>query len=220
MSVFPRPDSSGDSSGDSFGAFAALLQLAKQGDAAAAEQVLGRYRPYLRVVCSLRLPSLCLRREDASDIVQHTLVDAARGMGDLRGATEPEFEAWIAKLLERNILQSLRRHTADKRDVRRETIDWRLTDSAELIWHSLAADQSAPEESIFRGEAALQLAAALERLPDDQRTAVEMRYLGQHSLKAIADSMSKSTGAVAGLIRRGIEHLRRELPADMGETMS
>jgi RNA polymerase sigma-70 factor (ECF subfamily) len=209
-----------DSSSDTFGSLTPLLQLAKQGDVRAAEQVFTRYRPYLRVVCSLRLPSLCQRREDASDIVQLTLVDAARGIGELRGATEPEFEAWMARLLERNILQSLRRHTADKRDVRRETIDWRPTDSAQLVWHSLAADQSGPEESVFRGEAALQLAAALERLPEDQRTAVEMRYLGQHSLKSIADSMSKSTGAVAGLIRRGIEQLRNGLPADMGETMS
>ena len=70
----------------------------------------------------MRLPQLLQKREDESDIVQHTLMDATRGLPEFRGETEAEFEAWIAKLLERNILQSVRRHTADKRDVRREVV--------------------------------------------------------------------------------------------------
>jgi RNA polymerase sigma-70 factor (ECF subfamily) len=63
----------------------------------------------------------------------------------------------------------------------------------------------------------LELALALERLPEDQRMAVELRYLGQQPLKSIAAYMSKSTGAVAGLIRRGVENLREGLPTQFGE---
>src|ERR1700759_125873 len=91
-----------------------LLGQAKGGDGAAVESLLARYRPYLRVVASLRLPQFCQRREDESDIVQQTLIDAARGLGEFRGASAEEFGAWIEKLLDRNILQSMRRHTADK----------------------------------------------------------------------------------------------------------
>jgi RNA polymerase sigma-70 factor (ECF subfamily) len=185
---------------------------ARSGDRQAAELLFARYRPYLRIICSLQLPRLCQQREDASDIVQQTLIDAARAVNDFRGETEPELEAWMARLLERNILQSLRRNTAGKRDIRRETIDLNLSDSTQLIWHALAAGQSSPDSTIFRGEAALQLAQALERLPNEQRTAVEMRYLGQQTLKSIAEHMSKTTGAVAGLIRRGVENLRDVLP--------
>jgi RNA polymerase sigma-70 factor (ECF subfamily) len=190
-----------------------LVERARKGDAVAAELLFSRYRPYLRVICALQLPQMCQRREDASDIVQQTLIDATRAIGDFRGTTSAEFEVWMAKLLERNILQSLRRNTAEKRDVRRETIDWFPTDSAQLIWHSLAVGDSSPENSVFRGEAALQLAHALEQLPADQRMAVEMRYLGQHPLKFIAEYMDKSTGSVAGLIRRGVENLRDVLNA-------
>jgi RNA polymerase sigma-70 factor (ECF subfamily) len=190
-----------------------LLPGAKEGDKTAINLLLARYRPYLRVICSLQ-PQFCQSRDDESDIVQHTLIDATRGLAEFRGETEEEFGAWIAKLLERNILQSLRRHTADKRDVRRETIDWNPSGSAQLVWHSLATSQSSPENSIFRGEAALQLAEALENLPADQRTALELRYLGQQSLKSISEYMSKSTGSVAGLLRRGIEKLRDVLPPE------
>ena len=84
------------------------------------------------------------------------------------------------------------------------------------MWHSVAGGDSSPESRIFRGEAALELAEALERLPEDQRVAVELRYLGQQPLNAIADYMGKTTGSVAGLICRGIENLRGLLP-DVGE---
>jgi RNA polymerase sigma-70 factor (ECF subfamily) len=191
----------------------------RAGDRAAVDLLFARYRPYLRVVCTLRLPKFCQHREDESDIVQHTLMDAMRGLAEFRGNTEAEFEVWMARLLERNILQSVRRNTAEKRDVRREAVDWSPSDSAQLVWHSLAGEQSSPESSVFRGESALELAMGLEQLPDDQRTAVELRYLGQQPLKVIADYMSKSTGSVAGLIRRGVETLREVLPSDFPEVV-
>jgi RNA polymerase sigma-70 factor, ECF subfamily len=193
-----------------------LIQQAKRGDSAATDLLLHRYRPYLRVVCSLQLPQLCQKREDESDIVQHTLMDATRGLPEFRGETEAEFEAWMARLLERNILQSVRRHTAGKRDVRREVINQNPHDSATLIWHA-EAQESSLSSKMFRGEAALQLAQALEQLPDEQRIAVELRYLGQQSLKSIAEYMTKSTGAVAGLIRRGVESLREIVPPELGK---
>jgi RNA polymerase sigma-70 factor (ECF subfamily) len=72
-------------------------------------------------------------------------------------------------------------------------------------------------EAFFRGEAALQLAEAREQLPEDQRIAVKLRYLGQQSLRSIAEYMEKTTGAVAGLIRRGVENLRDVVPPQFGE---
>lgn len=203
---------------NSLGSLVELVRRGSNGDQHAVELLFTKYRPYLRVICALRLPKMCQQREDASDIVQHTLMDATRGLAEFRGETEAEFEAWMFRLLERNILQSVRKNTADMRDVRRETTDLNPTDSAQLVWHSLAADQSSPESAIFRGEAALELAEALESLPEDQRLAVELRFLGQLPLKSIAEYMSKSTGAVAGLIRRGIEQLRESLPPEYLET--
>jgi RNA polymerase sigma-70 factor, ECF subfamily len=193
-----------------------LIQQAKRGDSPAIDLLLQRYRPYLRVVCSVQLPQFCQKREDESDIVQHTLMDATRGLPEFRGETEAEFEAWMSRLLERNILQSVRRHTADKRDVRREAIDQNPHDSATLIWRT-EAQESSFSSKMFCGEAALQLAQALEQLPEDQRIAVQLRYLGQQSLKSIAEYMTKTTGAVAGLIRRGVEGLREIIPAELGD---
>jgi RNA polymerase sigma-70 factor, ECF subfamily len=199
------------------GSLLRLIRRAKQGDGAATELLFRRYRPYLRVVCSVQLPTLCQKREDESDIVQHTLMDATRGLPEFRGETEAEFEAWMSRLLERNILQSVRRNTADKRDIRREVVNQSPHDSASLVWHNQVTDPSSLGSKVFKGEAALQLAEALEQLPEDQRIAVELRYLGQQPLKSIAKYMDKTTGAVAGLIRRGIETLRDLVPREFGE---
>jgi RNA polymerase sigma-70 factor (ECF subfamily) len=193
-----------------------LICQAKTGDNSATNLLLEGYRPYLRVLCALQLPQLCQKREDESDIVQNTLMDATRGLPDFRGETEAEFEAWVTRLLERNVLQSVRRNTAGKRDVRREAIDRSPQDSATLVWHA-DTGQSSAGGSIFRGEAALQLARALDQLPDEQRIAVELRYLGQQQLKDIAVYMDKTTGAVAGLIRRGVESLKGIVPSEFGE---
>jgi RNA polymerase sigma-70 factor, ECF subfamily len=123
----------------------------------------------------------------------------------------------MLRLLERNILQCVRRNTTVKRDIRRENNDGERSDANLLVWHSIAGSGSSPTSSIFRGEAALSLALALDQLPEDQRVAVELRYLGQHSLQSIAEYMEKSTGSVAGLIRRGVSALRPLLPPELGE---
>lgn len=194
-----------------------LLSKVALRDEVAREQLLALYRPFLRVVAMRQLPHIVRQRLDASDIVQQTLIDAVRGLPDFRGQTEPEFTAWMMRLLERNLLLSVRNNTLGKRDVR---LEQRWTDadgSAQLAWTLLAADGSSPLSSVFHGEAALHLAIALDKLPADQRTAVEMRYIGQQSLQTIATEMERSVGSVAGLIRRGIANLQDLLPSEFGE---
>jgi RNA polymerase sigma-70 factor (ECF subfamily) len=195
----------------------ALLRQSTRSDGFARDELLGLYRPYLRLVAGRQLPRLVQKRIDASDIVQQTLVDAVRGLPEFRGQTEPEFTAWMMRLLERNVLMGIRNNTLAKRDVRLEKNWTEASGSAVLMWQVLANDGSSPTRSVFRGEAALQLAAALEKLPADQRMAVELRYIEQRSLQAIADDMGRTVGSVAGLIRRGVEALETLVDSEFGE---
>jgi RNA polymerase sigma-70 factor, ECF subfamily len=194
-----------------------LLASATNGEDSAREQLLALYRPYLRLAAAHRIPKLFQQRMDASDLVQLTMLDAVRGLPEFRGQTEPEFTAWIMRLLERNLLQTIRDNTLGKRDARLERKWADDSGSAVLMWATLAGDGSSPTSGVLRGEAALYLAAALEQLPGDQRMAVEMRYIGQMPFQAIADAMERSLGSVAGLIRRGVETLQAHLPAEFGD---
>lgn len=147
----------------------ALISRATHGDGMAIDSLLRHFRPYLRVLCGLRFPELYQRRDDASDIVQQTLFAASRGIEEFRGSSVEELEAWMLKLLERNALQSLRRHRAARRDVRLEEEGVVREDSGHFAWHTIADDGSTPSQSVIRGEAALMLAEVLATLPDAQR---------------------------------------------------
>jgi RNA polymerase sigma-70 factor (ECF subfamily) len=57
-------------------------------------------------------------------------------------------------------------------------------------------------------EALNELAAALAKLPDDQKEAVVLRYLTEISVSEIAAIMGRSEASVAGLVRRGLEAIR------------
>jgi RNA polymerase sigma-70 factor (ECF subfamily) len=194
-----------------------ILSHAAGGEAAARDELLGLYRPYLRLAVGDRLPKMVQKRMDASDIVQQTLVDAVRGLPEFRGRSEPEFTAWMMKLLERNLLQCVRNNTVGKRDVRLEHNWTDASGSAVVTWQAFADEGSSPLSRVFQGEAALHLAAALEKLPADQRTALELRYIEQQTLQAIADQMGRTLSAVVVLIRHGVDALHAMLPSEFGD---
>jgi RNA polymerase sigma-70 factor (ECF subfamily) len=69
----------------------------------------------------------------------------------------------------------------------------------------------------MRNEDVLQLAAAIEALPEDQRQAVVLHHLQGHSAADIAARLGRTEVAVAGLLRRGLKKLRVLLQAAEAE---
>lgn len=68
-----------------------------------------------------------------------------------------------------------------------------------------ALEQSAPEDRLIGQERAVRLAAALGRLPENQRRAVELRHLRGLPLAEVADELGCSMAAVVGLLHRGVQ---------------
>lgn len=176
------------------------------------------YRSYLAVLARVQFSKAgVLRgRVDPSDIVQDALLQAHVARDQFRGGTEAEFAGWLRRILGNVLIDAQRRHGRKKRDAAldlscRETIE----DTASRLNALPAGDATTPSEYVARRERGRQLASALEALPDDQRTAVEMRYLGECTLEEIASLMDRSKPSVAGLLRRGLEELRRNLSADV-----
>ncbi len=63
----------------------------------------------------------------------------------------------------------------------------------------------------MRNEQAVHLAEALEGLPQAQREALVLEYWHGWSLAEIGQHLGRSRAAVAGLIKRGMKHLRTHL---------
>jgi len=176
---------------------------------------LNSYRGYLRVLAQVELGRRLQSKVDPSDIVQQSLLEAHQDLAALKGQTEPELMAWLRTILARNLLNTVRDFTAQKRDVRRErSLVQQLNQSSARLERFLAAEQTSPSQQIVRSEDAARLAAALSQLPDDQRTAVILKHFHGQSLAQIATQLNRSTLAVAGLLKRGLKKLRELMDSD------
>ena len=189
-----------------------IIERARQGDQEACGDLLLQYRPLLRIIAEQAIGARLRRRIDASDIVQQTCLEAHQALDAFRGSSEPEFSAWIKQILRRNVSNVVRDENAAKRDVTREQPLYDPEDSVTVFWQEPTAEASSPSQRAIRGESAIRLAAALNKLPDDQRLAVQLRHLEGMGLQQISDQMERTPPAVAGLIQRGLRGLRERLP--------
>jgi RNA polymerase sigma-70 factor (ECF subfamily) len=179
---------------------------------------LERFRQYLLVLAQLRLGRQFQGKLDASDVVQQTLLEAHRQRGQFQGHTDGQLAAWLRQLLAGTLADACRALGRAKRDAARErSLEAALDESSARLEAWLAADQSSPSQQADRNEQLVRLAEALARLPDDQRTAVQLKHLHGHAVAEIAEIMGRSPTAVGGLLRRGMTRLR-ELMGEPGET--
>jgi RNA polymerase sigma-70 factor (ECF subfamily) len=177
--------------------------------------LLERFRAYLALLARVQLNPSLRGKVDLSGVVQQTLLDAHRAMDQLRQWDEPRQLAWLRRALTNNLTDEVRKLSTAARDVSREqSLEAELEQSSARLEALLASEESSPPERAMRSEQLLRLAEALERLPDDQRTAVEMHHLQGRPLTEVAEVLGRKKGAVATLLFRGMTRLRRELGAD------
>jgi RNA polymerase sigma-70 factor (ECF subfamily) len=173
---------------------------------------LDSYRQYLLVLTRLQISVEIKGKLDPADVVQQTLLTAHRARSQFRGQTEAEQQAWLRKILATTLAQELRKLRSDKRDVTLErSLNDALGDSSHRLAAWLASDGSSVSQKAVRHEELLQLAAAIEELPEDQRCAVERKHLQGQTIETISREMGRSRQSVAGLLRRGIQYLRDHL---------
>ena len=82
-----------------------------------------------------------------------------------------------------------------------------LDDLVEL----LSAGSNSPSRSARRHEAVAAVRQAIDDLPDEYRTAVQLRYLDGLSLEEVAAQMQRSPRSVQGLLDRAREKMRAAL---------
>ena len=166
------------------------------------------FRGYLRLLAESQLPAALRGKVDASDVVQQTMLQAYQARDQFRGASEAEHAGWLRTILANVLWGMLRHYSRDCRDLSREQSMAGVEHSSIRLEALLAGDVSSPSQNMHRMEQAAQLASALMELNEEQRRVILLKYWQDRSLNEIAVEVGKSPEAVAGLLYRGLRHLR------------
>jgi RNA polymerase sigma-70 factor, ECF subfamily len=132
--------------------------------------------------------------QDAEDLVSRTFIRAWRGIHSFRWRGRP-FESWLFTLA-RNMLYDFYR----ERKAPTTSLDERRIDP-----------NPGPESMALASAEAEETRAALERLTEEQRQVLVLKFYMDRDNREIAEIMGKKEGTVRALQMRALQALRRQL---------
>jgi RNA polymerase sigma-70 factor (ECF subfamily) len=177
---------------------APLVERARDGDVAAYEELVTRYRDRAYRVAWF----VTRERGEAEDATQEAFVKAYHALPRFR--PDAPFEPWILRIVAneaRNRVRSSRR---------RET----------LVARAAAAQPeeaaASPEAAALATEERETLLRAMDRLNERDRLVIAYRYLFDLSEAEMADALDLRPGTVKSRLSRAMSRLRGELGAERG----
>jgi RNA polymerase sigma-70 factor (ECF subfamily) len=170
------------------------------------------YREYLALIARILLQPKFRCKVDSSDVVQDALLKAYGGWHQYKGTTEAERRAWLRKILSNTIMDHYRTFTGSKKNINLEqSFEATLDQTSARLEEWIADSSDGPDGRMMKEELLDQLARALNHLPENQQTAVELFYIREYSVARIGEEMGLSKKAVGGLIERGIKAIRKAM---------
>ncbi len=175
-----------------------LVVLALDGRLDAFNVLVERHQRYIRGICHSRVGMA-----EGDDVSQNAFLKAWSSLGSYKQAGK--FRAWLSTIA-RNACNDVLRQRQ-----RRPTssLDSLVDDWGEHL--TPASTAPSPDEVIENMELGVELRAALEQLPDQQRLAVVYRDVMEWSYEEIADATGWSLGTVKSRISRGRAAMREEM---------
>jgi RNA polymerase sigma-70 factor (ECF subfamily) len=188
-----------------------LLAAARSGSREALGEALQAYRAYLLLIAQQELDPELRAKGGASDLVQETFVDAQRLIGTFEGTTDGPWAAWLRELLLNNLADFVRRYrNTGKRRLSRE-VDLPASDSGVKCGGEAVDENPSPSVRAMAAEQTAALEHALNRLPDDYREVLSLRYQGDLSFEEIGQRLGRSANAARKLWLRAVRKLEQEL---------
>lgn len=149
---------------------------------------------------------------DADEAVQDAFVKVFTHITSYR--EEYPFEVWFTRILVNGCL--------DLRKARARRLRWVLPMSPADGAHSgePAAVQQSPEDRVLSGERAGRIAAAIEKLPDRQRTVFTLCHVAEHTTSDVSQALGLSEATVRVHLFRAVRKLRKLLASERSATVS
>ncbi len=188
-----------------------LVAAARAGSREAMGQALESCRRYLLVVADGQLDDDLRSKGGASDLVQETFLEAQRDFGRFHGSSTDELRAWLRQVLLHNVGAFTRRFRAtEMREVARE-VCLRADGSSSGPDQGPAGSALSPSGVAIEHEQALALRRAVERLPDEYRRVVVLRFEEERSFEEIGRLTGRSADSARKVWSRAMVMLRREM---------
>ena len=178
-----------------------LVERAQRGEKRAFDLLVSKYQRRLS-----RLLSRFIRDSaDIEDVTQEAFVKAYRALPSFRG--ESAFYTWLYRIginTAKNFLTS-----AGRRPV--VSAEFEDEDGESLDMASQIPDHHTPEAEMMNQQILSAVNAAVERLPEELRTAISLREMDGLSYEEIASAMNCPIGTVRSRIFRAREAIATEL---------
>ena len=187
--------------------FAEFLARIRAGDAAAAEELIRRYEPTIRVAVRTHLTSSALRRQfDSMDICQSVMLSffARTALGQYDLADPKELLGLLIRMTRNKLASQVRRHSRDCRDVRRVA-------GADALAN--VAGDPAPDRVVAGRELLRELRA---RLTAEERELADRRADGQE-WAAIAAALGGTADGRRKQLARAIRRIAPEIGLDVDD---
>jgi len=172
----------------------ALVVRSQKGDANAFGQLYDRFLPEILRYLSFRVGD----PDTAEDLAQQVFLKAWQAIPRYQDRGVP-FKAWLYRMAH-NLM-------VDHHRARRPTTDLEGIDLPE----DPDADQPEAERYLLVQEVHTHLRAALERLSEDHRQVLVLRFLLEKSAREVGEIMDRQEVTVRGLQMRALQALRREI---------
>jgi RNA polymerase sigma-70 factor (ECF subfamily) len=170
---------------------AQLVAACLAGRAGAFDLIVERHRRTVYQLCYRFVGN----HEDASDLSQEVFLRAFRGLRNFKG--QSSLGTWLYRI---GVNVCLNRISA------------KAPVNEPIEKHQYVDDNSeSPSERMLRGERALQVRAAITRLPRKQRAALILRMYHDMSHREIADTLGSSVGAVKANVFHALQNLKKLL---------
>jgi RNA polymerase sigma-70 factor (ECF subfamily) len=192
--------------------FSLLLTRARNGDLAARDELFAFSRPFLSQVAEQEVASWLRPKQDASDLVQLSLLEAHRAFATFQGEDFAQWLAFLRRILERNATDAVRHYGAAKRQAGREiALHPQASDASSLEGPQLAASSETPSVEALRHEQSDRLRQAITQLSPDHQEIIRLRNLEQLPFEEIAERMNRTRPAVQMLWMRALKKLEEIL---------
>jgi RNA polymerase sigma-70 factor (ECF subfamily) len=185
------------------------VDLARDGNTPALEQLCAVYGERIHRITRLRMGRELRSKLDSMDIVQEALISIVKDLDKFTYKNEGDFLRWTSKIVENRIRDNVDKFHAAKRDMHREVhIQDRNSHTKEGHDNSLEPMRVTTPSVLFSKKEELdKLESAIDKLKPEYRMVIISVKIEGLSLKEIGDKMNKSADAVRMLISRAMASL-------------